>query len=432
MGYNQGMNTSELIMKYPLLEKMINKEEVTWINDRKLSCEDWKNIVSVSQKDIDEAESLLRRFAPFIQKAFPETASTNGIIESPTVEIPAMKKALNQNLRGKLLLKLDSELPIAGSVKARGGIYEILKHAEDLAMAHGMISREDDHSLFADERMRSFLSHYSIHVGSTGNLGLSIGIISAALGFDVSVHMSADARQWKKDLLRAKGARVIEYEGDYAAAVSQGRKMAAEDPNSYFVDDENSINLFLGYATAGRRLARQLDEMNITIDHDHPLIVYLPCGVGGAPGGIACGLKHVYGDDLHVYFTEPVNCCSMLLGVMTGLHENICVQDVGLSGKTEADGLAVPRPSKLAGHIVAGILDGIMTVDDSRLYDYLRQLWDQEGIFIEPSSCAGFAGPDRIVAADPSVNTEGAVHIVWATGGSLVPQEIREQYYKKN
>ena len=439
------MNMEELKRKYPLIGPMAEGKEIVWINPKLTDFQTSMKGVSVTPEEIEEASARLERFAPFIRYSFPETNETEGLIESPLREISAMKETLNQEwgceIQGCLLLKMDSNLAVAGSVKARGGIYEILTYAEELALTHGMIKKEDDYGKFADSQMRRFFSNYSIHVGSTGNLGLSIGIISAALGFEVNVHMSADAKQWKKDLLRSKGVCVIEYTGDYGRAVLEGRALAEKSPNSYFVDDENSINLFLGYAVAASRLKRQLDSQGIMVNETHPLIVYIPCGVGGAPGGIAFGLKQIYGDYVQVFFVEPTEACCMALGMITDLHDQICVQDIGLTGKTEADGLAVGRPSKFVGKTIRCMLAGEFTVQDNTLYRYLKALMDSEGIFIEPSSCAAFEGPAKI-AVTPEGRTfldkyglasymENSTHIVWATGGSLVPDEVREQYYAK-
>ncbi len=420
-------------------------KETVWKNPRYVPFDLVRGLCDlvVSEADIADAEARLARFAPFLEQAFPETQANHGLIESPLAELnkmqPALEKAYGVNIPGRLLLKKDSHLDIAGSVKARGGIYEVLKHAEDLALAAGKITEQDDYATFAGEAMQKFLGGYTVQVGSTGNLGLSIGIMSAALGFRVIVHMSADAKQWKKDLLRSKGVEVIEYADDYSRAVEEGRKRSEADPTSYFVDDEKSVTLFLGYAVAAKRLDAQLKEKGIVVDEAHPLIVYIPAGVGGAPGGVSYGLKRLYGDNVHCFFAEPTQCPSVLLGMATQKFEQANVRDYGLSGKTEADGLACASPSSFVTRIMTNLVSGEFTVSDGKLYDFLRLLVETEEERIEPSGCAAFQGPVALCQAEGSVSycqeqgltsdlLQNATQIVWATGGRLVPEEIWDVY----
>ena len=432
----------ELISSLPAA--LPRAEELFWPNPQTLPTEQALSSFEFSAADVADASARLERFAPLVETLFPETAPTHGIIESPLTEIPSMRAALNASgaaIRGRLFLKRDGDLPVAGSVKARGGIYEVLKHSEDLALREGLLrDTQQDYRLLASDRARAFFSRYKMQVGSTGNLGMSIGIMSAALGYEAIVHMSSDAKQWKKDLLRSRGVTVMEYAGDYGEAVANGRRRSEADPTSYFVDDENSRDLFFGYAVAAERLQTQLDALDIHVDAAHPLFVYIPCGVGGAPGGVCYGLKLLFGDAVRVFFVEPTQAPCMLLGLASGRHERICVQDIGLTGKTEADGLAVGRPSALISRVAQSLLSGAFTVEDSRLTPWLRTLYTTERLFIEPSACAAFMGPfaltktpegeawlsqNALAALEPQ-----ATHIVWSTGGRLVPESIRRELLK--
>jgi len=430
---------------YPLLEDIVATREVFWANPQYRPFEEVIGNLSIGEAEVKDAEERLRRFAPYIVQVFPETKDSLGLIESPLKRIPKMQQALRKlyggQIPGELLLKCDNQLPIAGSIKARGGIYEVLKHAEHLAFQNKLLTLQDDYSVFDSPTFRTFFGQYSMAVGSTGNLGLSIGIMGAQLGFKVTVHMSADAKLWKKDLLRSKGVTVVEYDSDFSKAVEEGRKQSDRDPNSYFIDDETSQDLFLGYAVAAYRLQKQLKELQITVDENHPLFVYLPCGVGGSPGGITYGLKLIFKDYVHCFFVEPTHSPAMLLGLMTGLHHQVSVQDFGLDNQTAADGLAVGRPSGFVAKTLENLISGLVTVDDQPLFVLLKTLIDAEAIHLEPSALAGFHGIGRLLN-DPAGKKyledhqlkdklQKAMHITWATGGSMVPQEIMAAYYQK-
>lgn len=427
--------------EFPKIRSIRRYEEVFWSNQNLKPVEEAILETGITLEQIQSAEHRLKHFAPFFMEAFPETRNTQGLLESPIRRVEAFQAALEKTPYavpfGRLMIKLDSHLPISGSIKARGGIYEVLQHAEQLAVEAGLLTPGMSYAAFAEPRFKAFFSDYSVAVGSTGNLGLSIGIISAALGFKAQVHMSSDAKAWKKALLRQKGVEVFEYDSDYSVAVEQGRKEAEKDPKTYFVDDENSLNLFLGYAVAALRLKAQLDHLGYTPSEASPLFVYLPCGVGGGPGGVAFGLKMLYGEHVHCYFAEPTHSPCMLLGMMTDEHDAVSVQDFGLDNRTIADGLAVGRPSLFVGKVLKHLLDGVFSVTDEHMLADLARMADFESLRLEPSALAGISGPSwlkRDTAVYESLlkrytpeALSQSIHLAWATGGSMVPEEVMDK-----
>ena len=140
------------------------------------------------------------------------------------------------------------------------------------------------------------------------------------------------------------------------------------------------------------------------------------------------------GPHAHCFFVEPTASPCFLLGLLAeaGTRPLPSVHDAGLDNRTEADGLQVPRASELAVAAMRPLLAGVCTVDDATL---LRHLWlahEAAGLRLEPSAAAGFVGPRlavRVAPRDaPSCRATGldaalphATHLVWTTGGLLVP-----------
>ncbi len=423
-----------------LSDQLLLKKPLLWLNPR-LGAPLART--ESLRSGVQAAQARLARCAGLLSALFPELAASKGRIDSALIRVNALQaaKASDPARDGVWFVKADHALPVAGSIKARGGFHEILAMAEQLALEHGVLAPDDDRRLLAGDAARALFADYTVTVGSTGNLGLSIGIMAAALGFQAVVHMSVDAKAWKKDRLRQRGVQVMEHAGDYAAAVEAGRLQALADPHSYFVDDERSERLFFGYAAAAQGLADQLAAAGRQVDALHPLFVYVPCGVGGAPGGIAFGLKAIYGEYVHCFFAEPVASPCMLVQLASGQDTPVSAYDIGLDNHTLADGLAVGQASPFVSPLMASQLSGVYTVSDEQLYVQLYEMSQTEGIALEPSAAASLNGPLWLAKSEAGRHylqhnaltqvLPDSTHVIWTTGGSLVPPEEHRRFQEQ-
>jgi D-serine dehydratase len=399
----------------PIVARLRDRLPALWLRPRSGP---GTNQTPITAGEIRAAEQRLSRFRPVLAALFP-AASWDGRIRSALLEYP------RQPDLPAILVKADHDLPMTGSVKARGGVYELLCRVEAVALMDGLVKPGEPLTPLLTPAAKTLFAKHRIVVASTGNLGFSIGLVARAFGLAAEVHMSHDAKTWKKERLRRTGAHVIEHPCDYTETVARARDSASAS-GSYFIDDESSRLLFVGYTTAAAELAGQLDERGLTVGTNTPLVVYLPCGVGGAPGGITAGLKTIYGDDVRCVFVEPVASACVLAALAVGNGAPVSVYDIGLDNDTIADGLAVPVASKLVMSSVGASIDAAVAVTDAAMLDWVRRAWKESELRLEPSAASGFAALPLFLEATRKTGAPlpaGAIHVVWTTGGSQLPED---------
>ena len=151
-----GKSFAEWVKEFPIIESISKCEETVWLNGGKEAFATAIKDSPLTESDVADASARLKRFASYFKAAFPETKATDGLLESPLKEIPKMKAAIESEygveIPGPLMIKLDSHLAVSGSIKARGGIYEVLCVAEKIAMKEGLLKESDDYAVLKEKR----------------------------------------------------------------------------------------------------------------------------------------------------------------------------------------------------------------------------------------------------------------------------------------
>ncbi|MDR2050711.1 MAG: D-serine ammonia-lyase [Deltaproteobacteria bacterium] len=429
-----GLRWKEWLTAFPEIGDLADARPVFWGRSQSLTASSAIVSSGFTLQDVKDVALRLKRFSPFMTQIFPETSARGGVMESPLRESQAVLNDLKKYRPlppVRLFFKMDNMLPLSASLKDRGGVYEVLKLAEDIGIYAKKLKWSDNYAKLNSLGMRNFFSKFSLSVSSVGNLGLAAGLMGKALGFSVSAHTSKETRAWKKDYMRSKGIEVIDYNVDCAEVLKKAREEAAADPACFFVGEENSRNVFLGYTTAGMNIKSNLCRLGIEIDGSRPLHVYIPCGSGLAASGLCLGLKLAFMDNVRCFLAEPVQAPSMLLGLGTRLFDKVSVRDIGLSGLTVADELSLCRPSSLACAVLREMADGCVTVEDDELFKLLTIVNTHERSKLEPSALAGLAAFMLTARNTLGAGFTQGVHLVWLSGGGLTPDNEWRSYYER-
>ena len=252
---------------------------------------------------------------------------------------------LNTNKAVTVLAKLEGNNP-GGSVKDRIAL-AMIRDAENA----GHIKKGD-----------------TILEATSGNTGIGLAMVGAALGYKVVLVMPECVSQERRKILEAFGAELILSPGCEATdgAIKRARALVEERPGRYFMPNQfdNPANIRAHYETTGREI---IDQTKGAID-----VFVAGMGTTGTLMGVGKRLKE-FRSGIRVVGVEP------LLG-----HK---VQ--GLKNMQESIVPKIYNPE---------FPDEIVNVNDDNAFTTTRRLALEEGIFAGMSSGAAVYGALTVAA----------------------------------
>lgn len=258
-----------------------------------------------------------------------------------------MRETASENPRAQAVLSLIGRTPLVPLRFSREGV-TILAKCEFLNPS-GSVKDRLAKCVLLDAEARGELKPGAIILEcSSGNTGIALSMVGAAMGYRVTILMSSSASEERRRLIRQLGAELILFDsgGMYQTGIEMSREMAAKDPR-YFLPRqfENSLNVTDHEQTTGIEIIEQVGRPIDAFVHGY--------GTGGTLAGCGKAIKRRW-PKARIYAMEPAEqallagecpCCHFIEGVADGFIPPL-LRDAPIDGDVKvrsAEAMAMAR-----------------------------------------------------------------------------------------
>jgi threonine synthase len=246
---------------------------------------------------------------------------------------------------------------------------------------------------------------------SSGNAGAAIAAYAAAAGLQCTIFAPASAAPAKLKQMRMYGANVAVVEGPRNAA-EQAARGAGNAPGVYYAGHNDNPYFVEGCKTFAFELACAFEGQS----PDH---VIVPVGggslyVGAAAGFVQWAQGRAASHRTRLHLVQAEACMPLVAAYLAGGDEAMHV----VRTPTVAGGIEIESPAR--GAFILRLLRAsggtAVAVSDRAILDARRDVAQAEGIFMEPTSAAAFAGLAELALRGVIGRDESVVVAVTGSG----------------
>ena len=208
---------------------------------------------------------------------------------------------------------------------------------------------------------------------SSGNHAQALALAAKIKKVKSFIVMPSNAPKSKRDAVIGYGANVIDCDPTLEAREA-ALDQVIKEKKAHFIHPYNDYRIIEGQATVAKELIEDVPDLDYLI---------APVGGGGLLSGSALSVKY-FSANTKTIGAEPSGADDAFRSFSTG--EII----PSVNPDTIADGLLTSLGSKTFP-IIKEYVEQILTVDDSKIIDAMKLIWQRMKIIVEPSAAVPLA-----------------------------------------